>query len=149
MHGRDPLEDRLSNLQNYCRYLGDQPGQIAVQELGKMHAKLLVKNMVTKPINDRKVTKASDLKIGQLVFVNNHHKGPFDPTYTSDHKISAIVNTSTVVLTTQDGREKGCNIHHIMPTSALELSASAFDQFQDGIQKDPINTQYNLHVRNN
>ena len=26
IHGRDPLEGRLSNLQNYCRYVGDQPG---------------------------------------------------------------------------------------------------------------------------
>ena len=25
VHGRDPLEGRLSNLQNYCRYVGDQP----------------------------------------------------------------------------------------------------------------------------
>ena len=30
VHGIDPLEGRLSNLQNYCRYIGDQPGQIAV-----------------------------------------------------------------------------------------------------------------------
>ena len=25
VHGRDPVEGRLSNLQNYCRYIGDQP----------------------------------------------------------------------------------------------------------------------------
>ena len=47
VHGRDPLQGRLSNLQNYCRYLGDQPGSLAVQELRKMwklHAKLLEEN---------------------------------------------------------------------------------------------------------
>ena len=26
VYGRDPLEGRLSNLQNNCRYLSDQPG---------------------------------------------------------------------------------------------------------------------------
>ena len=26
VHCRDPIEGRLSNLQNYCRYMGDQPG---------------------------------------------------------------------------------------------------------------------------
>ena len=26
VHGRDPLEGRLSNFQNYCRYVGDHPG---------------------------------------------------------------------------------------------------------------------------
>ena len=25
VQGREPLEGRLSNLQNYCRYMGDQP----------------------------------------------------------------------------------------------------------------------------
>ena len=30
--GHDPLEGRLSNLQNYCSYLGDQLGRLAVQE---------------------------------------------------------------------------------------------------------------------
>ena len=25
VHSRDPLERRLSNLQNYCRYVRDQP----------------------------------------------------------------------------------------------------------------------------
>ena len=36
VHGRDPLAGRLSNLQNYCRYVGDQPSQLVVQELRKM-----------------------------------------------------------------------------------------------------------------
>ena len=57
VHGRYPLEGRLSNLQNYCRYLGDKPGQTAGQELRKLwkiHTKLLKENRLTKPIDDRK-----------------------------------------------------------------------------------------------
>ena len=30
VHGRDPVKGRLSNFQNYCRYVGDQPAQLAV-----------------------------------------------------------------------------------------------------------------------
>ena len=44
VHERDPLEGRLSHLQNYCRYTGQQPDRLAVQEprnMWKMHAKLL------------------------------------------------------------------------------------------------------------
>ena len=47
VHGRDPLEGILSNLQNYCRYIGAQPEQLAVQELRRMrslHVKLLEEN---------------------------------------------------------------------------------------------------------
>ena len=100
-----------------------------LRKLWKLHAKLLVENRVTKPIDNRKVTKASDLKIGQLVFVKDHHKGTFNPTFTFDHRISIIVNERTVTLTTPDGREKRCNIHHIKSVSALESSASSFQQF--------------------
>ena len=130
VHGGDPLEGRLSNLQNYCRYFGDQHGKIAVHELRKLwklHVKLLMENRVTKPTNDRKVAKTSDLMVGQLVFVKDHHKGPFDPSYTFDHSIATIVNESTVVLTTQMA-EKKCNIHHIKPMSAVESSTGAFQQ---------------------
>ena len=66
VHGRDPLEGRLSSLQNYFRYVCDQPRQIVVQKLRKLLkllTKLLMENGVTKPIDDRKVIKASDLKI--------------------------------------------------------------------------------------
>ena len=42
--GRDPLENRLRHLQNYCRYQGMKPGQLAVDKLKsvwKLHAELL------------------------------------------------------------------------------------------------------------
>ena len=152
VHGRDPLEGRLSNLQNYCRYLSDQPRQNAVQELRKLqklHAKLLAESRVIKPTNDRKVTKASDLKLGQLVFVKDHHVGSFDPVYTFDHRVAAVVNKSTVVLNTPGRKENRCNIHNIKPMS----TADALKQFWDSIQKNPVSMQqghqYNLCARNN
>ena len=36
VHDGDPLEGRLSHLKNYCRYLGEQPGRLGVQELRNM-----------------------------------------------------------------------------------------------------------------
>ena len=64
--------------------MGDQPGRLAVQELWKtwkLHAKLLAENRSIQPATEKKVTKASDLKIDQLRLIKNHLKGPFDPTY--------------------------------------------------------------------
>ena len=108
VHGRDPLEGRLSNLQNYCRYIGDQPSQLAVQELWKMwkiHANLLEKNSRVDPVENKKITKASGLKIVQLVSVKDHHKGTFDPMYIFDDRVSGVLNDSTVMLTKPDGKE--------------------------------------------
>ena len=98
VHGRDPLEGMLSNIQNYWRYIGDQPGQLAVQELRKiwkLHAKLLEENRRDEPVDNHKITKASDLKLGQLVFVKDHQKGTFDLTYVFDHRVVGILNDST------------------------------------------------------
>ena len=148
--GQDPLEGRLNNLQNYCRYIGDQPGRLAVQELQrtwKLHAKLLADNRKTEPAIDKKVTKALDPKIGQLVLIMNHWKGLFNPTYIYNHQVAGIPNESTVLLTTLDGKEKNCNIHHVKPISSLdmtthghsskvELFTGTFQQFWDNIQQE-------------
>ena len=56
--------------------------------------------------------------------------GTFNPSYVFDHRVGGIVNDSTVILTTPDGKERRCNIHHIKPTTVLEASTSAFKQFQ-------------------
>ena len=88
VHGHDQFEGRFSNIQNYCRYIGNQPGRQAVQELQmfwKLPAKLLAENRMAEPAADKKITSVSDLKIGQLVLIKNHCKGPFDPTYIYDH----------------------------------------------------------------
>ena len=36
VHGCNPLEGRLSNILSYCRYTGNQPGRLTVQELQKL-----------------------------------------------------------------------------------------------------------------
>ena len=109
VHGRDPLEGRLSNLQNYCRYVADQPGQLAVQKLRKirkLHVKLLEENGRTDPVENKKITKATNLKIVQLVFVKHHQKGAFDPTYIYDHRVSDILNSSTLCSPLQMGKRR-------------------------------------------
>ena len=147
VHGSDLLKGRLSNIQNYCRYMGDQPRKLAVQELQKLwnlHTKLLAENRMAEPAANKKITRASDLKIGQLVLVKNHCKGPFNPTYIYDHRVAQILNDSMVLLITPDGKEKKCNICHVKRVSSLqvyvgsqgEVSIGEFPQFQDSIKQN-------------
>ena len=35
------------------------------------------------------------------------------------------------MLTTPDGKEKKCNIHHINPIRPVDVSTNTFDQFQE------------------
>ena len=74
----------------------------------KFHAKLLAENRMAGPAADKKITSASDLKIGQLVLVKNQCKGPFDHTYIYDHWVAKFLNNSMVLLTTiQMVRKRG------------------------------------------
>ena len=111
----------------------------------KLHAKLLAENRTTKQAIDKKVTKAYDLKIGQLVLINNLRTGPFDLTYIYNHQVVGILNESKVLLTRPDGKEKRCNIHHVKLVSSLDMTSvghssqveiptGTFQQFWDSIQ---------------
>ena len=91
----------------------------------KLHAKLLKENRRTEPVDNRKITKAYDLKIDQLVFVKDHQKGTFNASYVFDHRVVGILHDSTVVCTIPDGKEK-CNIQQFKLMTALEASASDF-----------------------
>ena len=150
IHGQDPLNGRLSNLQIYCRCMGDQPRRLVVQELQKLwklHANLLAENRTAKPATNKKDIRASDLKIGQLVLVKNHYKGPFNPTYIYNHQVAEILNDTMVLVTAPDGKERKCNIHHVKPVSSLqiyvgsqeEVPTGAFPQFWDIIKQNSSN----------
>ena len=131
--------------------MGDQPMRLAVQELQKLwklQAKFLAENGMAEAAANKKITSASDLKIGQLVLVKNHHRGPFNPTYIYNHQVAEILNDSTVLFTTPDGKEKKCNIHHVKLVSSLEVyvdsqvevSIGAFPKFQDSIKQNATST---------
>ena len=90
----------------------------------RLHVKLLEENRRADPAQKKKITKANNLKIGQLVFVGDHQKGTFDQTYIFDHRVSTILNDSTVMLTTPNGKGKKCNIHHIKPVMPVDVSAN-------------------------
>ena len=109
---------------------------------------LLTKNRMAEPAANKKTASASDLKIGQLVFIKNHCKDPFNPTYIYDHWVAEILNDSMVLLTTLDGRKKKCNIHHVKLVSSLEVYVSsqvevpigAFPKFLDSIKQNATST---------
>ena len=52
------------------------------------------------------------------MLVKNYCKGPFDPTYIYDHWVAEIL---LLLLTTPDGKEIKCNIHHVKLVSSLEV----------------------------
>ena len=141
--GRDPLEGRLSHVQNYSRYLRTEPRQLAVDKLKSMwtlHTKLLWDSREAKdPEEEKKFDKASDVKTGQLVLIKNHTASTFQPKYLADHRVLKVLNDSMVVISSSDRKEKKCSIHHVKPISPTTAFTSAFEVFQKSIAKQGKN----------
>ena len=100
-HGRDLLEGRLNHLQCYCRYVGEQPGRLAVQELRNiwmMHAKLLQELRQSGPETDKKYNSTRNLKEGKLVLMKNHNVTAFQPKYLADYRVIKVINKGKLVL---------------------------------------------------
>ena len=91
-----------------------------LRKIWKLHTKQLKENRRVEPAENKKITKATDLKIGQLVFVKDHQKGTFS-LYVFDYRVVGILNGGTVVLTTPDRKEMSCNIHHVKPMTPSEV----------------------------
>ena len=87
---------------------------------------------MAEPAANKKITSASDLKISLLVLVKNQWKGPFDPTYIYDHQVAKVLNDSMVLLTTPDGKERKCNIHHMKLVSNLEVHVGSQTEIPEG-----------------
>ena len=154
--GRNSLKGRVSHLQNYFRI---EPGHLAVDMLKcmwRLHSELLHDCSQTKDTKEeRKFKKASNLKIGQLVLIKNHNTSTFQPKYLAEHRVIKIVNENTVIVSSPDGKEKKCNIHHVKAISPTTVFTSAFEEFQKSIAKESQNlnivkqTHYNLRSQSN
>ena len=103
----------------------------------KLHAELLHNSRQTKdPDEESKFYKTSNLKIGQLVSIKNHTTSTFQPKSLAGPKVIKIANDSTVILSSPDGKEKKCNIHHVKAISSTTVFTSAFEEFQKIITKE-------------
>ena len=103
----------------------------------KIHAELLCNSRQSKdPEEEKKFDNASDLKIGQLVLIKNHNTSTFQPKYLADYRVIKIVNDSTVIVSSLDGKERKCNIYHVKAISPTTAFTSAFKEFQKSITKE-------------
>ena len=86
--------------------------------------------------------------------IKNHTTSTFQPKYLADYRVTKIVNDSTVVVSSPDGKEKKFNIHHVKAISHTTAFISAFEEFQKSISKEgqecntTKQTHYNVTSQN-
>ena len=68
----------------------------------------------------------------------------FKPNYPTDYRILKIMNVSTLLLVTSNGREHETDINNIKPASMLKFIENVWDSFLNSIKTNYQNHDYNL-----
>ena len=143
MFGQDAAEGHLSHLNNSNRYYGTNKGNTVLEELHKLwkhhtdHLREMVKEMSMRMF--KAATIAPSLKVvttGQPVMVRNHACHTFEPKHLLDYRILQILNDSTLLLVTPNGKESKMNINKIKLCSTSKLVKNAWDSFLESIKSN-------------
>ena len=73
-------------------------------------------------------------KIGQPVMVKNHACHIFESMYLMAYKVLKILNVSTFLLMTPNGKERKTNINDVKLCSTTELVENAWDSFLHAVK---------------
>ena len=76
--------------------------------------------------------------------VENHACHVFEPKSLLDYKVLKIINDSTLLLITTNGKERKTNITHVTPCSTTWLVENAWDSFPGLIKAKYQNCSCNL-----
>ena len=76
--------------------------------------------------------------------VKNHACHTFEPEYLLDYKVVKIINDSTLLLITPNGKERKTNINDVKYCSTTELVENTWGSFLGSIKTKCQNCTYNL-----
>ena len=79
--------------------------------------------------------------------VRNHAHHTFEPNYLLDNRVLQLLNDSTLLLVTPDGKERKMNINDVKPCSTLKLAENAWDSSLGSIKSNCQQCTNNLRTR--
>ena len=94
---------------------------------------------------DQQINKNNTkLEIGQLVKIKNCKHYTLEQTFLVDYKVLKILNDTTLLLITPNGKERKTNINDVKPCSITQLVENSWDSFLGLIKTKHQNCSYNL-----
>ena len=151
IHDRDSLEGCTGLLGlGDTRYMGNEKGLILFAELRRLclaHAKSLQGNRLlnTDTLEHNKYFKSHHFRVDQLIAVKNHLKSMFDTKLISDYRILDIINESTLLVQSPDGKTRKNNINNVKPVSAISAADNTLQDFKQSMLRREHPLPYNLH----
>ena len=105
-------------------------------KLWKHHAKHIKELCQRNEHMDQQINEENPkFQIGHPVMIMIHACHTFEPKYLLDQRKFKILNDSTLLLVTPNGKERKTNINGVKPCSTTELVENAWDSFLDSIKK--------------
>ena len=85
-------------------------------------------------------------EIGQTIMFKNQTCHTFESKYLLDYRVLKILNDSTLLLVTLNGKERKPNVNDVKPSSTSELIEKAWASFLGSIKSNHQNSTYNLNL---
>ena len=76
--------------------------------------------------------------------VKNHACHTFEPNDLLDYKVLRMINDSTLLLITPNGKERKTNINDVKPCSTTELVENIWNSFLGSVRTKHKNCSYNI-----
>ena len=86
----------------------------------------------------------TNFEIGQIIIVKNHTCHTFEPKYLPDYNVLKVLDDSTPLLMTPNGKERKANINNVKPCKKTELVKNAWNSFLSLEKNKCQNCNYSL-----
>ena len=74
--------------------------------------------------------KSHHFKVGQLIAVQNHLKGTFDPKFISDYRVLDIINEHKLLIQSPNGKTRKIYINNAKPVSSISATDNILKDFK-------------------
>ena len=114
MFGRDPVLPLNTLLEPKVRYMGSDMNILSLEALKNMYEIVATNLKIARERKDSpKDYKHIKLQPGDMVLVQNHTKGPFDPKYIGDYQVVSIKGNQVEVRPSIGGHTEMKHIKHV------------------------------------
>ena len=104
MFGRDPVLPLNTLLEPKIRYMGNDSNILSLEEMKKLHEIMATNLKLAREKGDpQEQPMPTKLQPGDMVLIQNHVKGPFDPKYIGDYRVISLKGNQVEVQPTVGG----------------------------------------------
>ena len=114
MFGRDPVSPLNTLLEPKIRYMGNDINILSLEVMKKLYEIMATNLKLAREKGDPlEQPKSAKLQPGDMVLIQNHVKGPFDPKYIGDYRVVSLKGNQVEIQPVFGGPTEMKHIKHV------------------------------------